>query len=203
MAASYGGDPSVRLCLTNTLGGFTDAAHYNRIGKLNRPERQNRMLRTDAPFVGSFAMLRRQTGDVEQWLTIWDPVRNVFRLIEATRGSDSFRTCLHEAIEDELELDRNDYLISGYSAAHHQAPIEWPDAAVPQWVVVEFFPVDLYGSQSAAKVERMEHTRWFSLSEIARGRTAEGDVFCQLQRQLIHRAQILPPEFHEILSEHA
>lgn len=146
-------------------------------------------------------MFRRYVDEAEQWLTVWDADRNAYRLIEALRESESFRTCLHDAIEDELDLDRNDYLISGYSAAHHQAPIEWPGESVAQWVVVEFFPVDPYGRKAEGKVEQVEYSRWFTLSEIARGRTAEGDAFCGMQRLLIHRAQILPPEFHGLISD--
>jgi hypothetical protein len=155
------------------------------------------MLGNHEAFVGSFAMVRRHTDHGEQWLTVWDEHRKTFRLIESRREPPhTFRTCLDDAIEEDLELDRKrDYLVSGYSSAHHQAPIEWPGIDQPQWVVVEFFPVDLYSKRAAGMVEELPHVRWFTLSEIAKGSSADGDKFCPLQHLLIHRADILPPRY--------
>ena len=148
----------------------------------------------DEPFVGSIALVSRFLEKQEQWLTVWDDGNGVYRLIDARRKSaESFRSCLHAEIETELGLSRKrDFLISGLSRAHHQAPIEWPDLEAPQWYVVQFFQVVLYGKQSRAAVERLANVRWQSLNEISAGRTVDGRPFCPKQRTLIERADILP-----------
>lgn len=155
------------------------------------------MAPTDASFVGSLAMVRRYEDDEQRWLTVWDEDRTAFRLIEARRVKpESFRSCLDDELEDCLELSRKtDYLISGFSHAHHQAPIEWPGCRQPQWVVVEFFPVDLYGKRAASIIESISDARWLTLREISLGVCSDGETFCEWQRTLIHRAEILPPQF--------
>lgn len=150
----------------------------------------------DGRFVGSLGMIRRFDDDEdESWLTIRDDVRGAYRLIEARREPPhSFRSCLHEAIVADLRLEKKrDYLISSFSVAHHQAPIEWPGSDQPQWVVVEFFPIDLYGSRAEEKVSQLSDVRWWTLGEIARGVSDDGHEFCERQRTLIRRADILPP----------
>jgi hypothetical protein len=146
-------------------------------------------------FVGSIAMIRRYVEEQEQWLCIWDPSRTAFRLIEARRGeNENFRSCLDDAIETDTPLSRkSDYLISGLSRAHHQAPIEWSGNDVPHWVVVQFFIVDLYGKKSEGRIQSAQNTRWWTHAEIARGFSSDGNRFCERQKVLIARADILPP----------
>jgi len=146
------------------------------------------------PFVGSIALVRRLAGDAEEWLALWDEEADQYRLPQAQRSEgESFRTCLIETLETCLQLDRkSDFIIAGLSRAHFQAPIEWPDEEYPQWVIVEFFAVDLYGKQSRQQVEQLPGVRWLSLREVARGVTCDADLICPRQRTLIERADILP-----------
>lgn len=155
---------------------------------------------THSPFVGSMALVRRNVAGDERWLAVWDQQAGVLRLPLARRGeSDTYRTCLHQVLEDLLGLDRSrDYLISGLSRGHFQAPIEWPGELQPQWVIVEFFAVDLYGSQSRDRLERLPHTCWLTMSEIARGATDAGDPICERQRTLIERADLLPAAYRNV-----
>lgn len=139
-------------------------------------------------------MVTRGHDRETEWLSVWDDVRAAYRLIEARReGTDSYRTCLIEPIEDELELTARDYLLSNYSLAHHQSPIEWPGESVPAWVVVEFFPVYLYGRKAEESVKSLEHVRWWSMGEISRAKSVDGKPFCVRQHLLLMRADILPP----------
>ncbi len=149
---------------------------------------------TRSAFVGSIALVRRLVGESEEWLGIWDETSGTFRLPHANRGEhETFRSCLHAVIEEELELNRkNDYIISGLSRKHFQAPIEWPGETVPQWVIVEFFTVDLYGRTSRAAVDRLPNVRWISLREMARGWTSDGYRICDHHQTLIRRADLLP-----------
>ena len=107
-------------------------------------------------FVGSIAFFRRYTEDVEEWLTFWDEDRRCYRLIQAIRTTGTtYRTCLHDEIESMTGMSRErDYIISGMSVAHHQAPIVWPGEPVPQWTIVQFFPVQLYGENARRIVEQ-------------------------------------------------
>ena len=147
-----------------------------------------------APFVGSIAFFRRYTDDVEEWLTFWDEERQHYRLIQAVRSEgESFRTCLHAEIESITGLSRErDYIISGMSAAHHQAPIVWPETLESQWVIVQFFPVQVYGENAWSIVGRLAGARWMTLSEIHAGQTADGKPFDPRQHHLIERADIIP-----------
>lgn len=147
-----------------------------------------------SPFVGSIALVRRIVDETEEWLALWNEEAEVYRLPQAPRTEgETFRTCLIEALETCLQLDRkSDFLIAGLSRAHFQAPIEWPDEEYPQWVIVEFFAVDLYGKQSWRRVEQLPGGRWLSLREISRGVTCDADPICPRQRTLIERADILP-----------
>jgi len=147
-----------------------------------------------APFVGSIAFFRRYVDDVEEWLTFWDEDRRHYRLIQAARTEgESYRSCLHSEIEAMTGLSRQrDYLISGMSVAHHQAPIVWPDTLDSQWVIVQFFPVQLYGENARQIVDALPGTRWMTLSEIFAGQAADGQPFDPRQHHLIERADILP-----------
>lgn len=151
----------------------------------------------DRPFVGSIALVRRFVADDEQWLMVWDERAGAFRLPIARRGEgESYRECLHAALEETLGLDRTrDYVISGLSRAHFQAPIEWPDEPQPHWVIVQFFAVDLYGRESEAIIEQLPGARWLTMSEIARGVTSTADPICQRQRILIERTDLLPAAY--------
>lgn len=152
---------------------------------------------TDTPFVGSMALLRKIVAGDEQWLAVWDEQAGTFRLPMARREEgESYRTCLHTVLQGLLGLDRRrDYVISGLSRGHFQAPIEWPADPPPQWVIVEFFAVDLYGGRSQENIERLSGTCWLTMSEVARGVTGTGDPICQRQRTLIERADLLPAAY--------
>lgn len=147
-----------------------------------------------APFVGSIAFFRRYTEDVEEWLTFWDEERQHYRLIQSVRAEgETFRTCLHTEIESVTDLSRErDYIISGLSVAHHQAPIVWPDTLESQWVIVQFFPVLLYGQSSRRSVEQNPRVRWMTLREIHAGQTSDGKLFDPRQHYLIERSDIIP-----------
>lgn len=146
------------------------------------------------PFVGSLAFFRRYTDDVEEWLTFWDDDRQHYRLIQSNRGEgESYRSCLHDEIESVTGLSRQrDYIISGLSVAHHQTPIVWPDTLESQWVIVQFFPVQLYGENARRAVDRLAGARWMTLREIFAGRTSDGEPFDPHQHHLIERADIIP-----------
>ena len=147
-----------------------------------------------ASFVGSIAIVTRGHNRDAQWLAVWDDVRAAYRFIEARRvGVHSYRTCLIDPIEDELDLVTSDYLLSDYSLVHHQSPIEWPGESLPAWVVVQFFPVHLYGRNAEAKIDALNSVRWWSMEEIATGRSKGGEPFCERQHLLILRSDILPP----------
>lgn len=152
---------------------------------------------TDTPFVGSIALVRRIVAGDEQWLAVWDEQAGAFRLPMARRDEEkSYRTCLHTALEALLRLDRRrDYVIAGLSRAHFQAPIEWPGERQPQWVIVEFFAVDLYGGRSQERIERLPAACWLTMSELSRGVTGSGDPICERQRTLIDRADLLPAAY--------
>jgi len=146
-------------------------------------------------FVGSLGIVRRFVDEEEQWLTIWDAKDSAYRLVQSTREeSETFRDCLHKQLAFDLGLNpKKDYVISGLSMAHHQAPIEWPDECVPQWVIVQFFPVQLYGQAARNKVEQRSDVCWFTLPEIAEGRNSDGKPFHPKQLLLIERADLIPP----------
>lgn len=76
--------------------------------------------------------------------------------------------------------------------AHHQAPIEWPGEEIPQWVIVQFFPIQLYGNAAREKVEQLTNTQWLPLKDIAHGDSREGKLFDERQRILIERADLIP-----------
>ncbi|MDB4638239.1 NUDIX domain-containing protein [bacterium] len=106
---------------------------------------------------------------------------------------ETFRDCLHKSLEAELGLNpTKDYIISGLSLAHHQAPVEWPGEETPQWVIVQFFPIQLYGQAARDKVSRLPNVQWLTLSEIAKGCSADGKPFDMKQRLLIERADLIP-----------
>jgi hypothetical protein len=158
---------------------------------------QDPLQQVDRPFVGSIALVRRFVADDEQWLAVWDERAGAFRLPIARRGDvESYRECLHATLEEALNLNRSrDYVISGLSRAHFQAPIEWPDEPLPQWVIVQFFAIDLYGRESEAIVEQLPGARWLTMSEVARGVTSTGHPICPRQRILIDRTDLLPAEY--------
>lgn len=149
----------------------------------------------DQPFVGSFALFRRLRGSEEEWLLVDDGQSGMLRLIESERKApDTFRSCLFSAIESELGLSRkSDFIISGLSRAHHQAPVEWPDTQRVKWVVVQFFPVDAYGPAPEQQLAERPNLQWISMAEVAAGRSHSGMPICPRQRLLIERADILPP----------
>lgn len=145
------------------------------------------------PFIGSIALVRRLAGDQEEWLALWDAKRAAYRLAQAERAAgETYRSCLDAAIEDAFGLQNRDYIVSGLSRAHYQAPVEWPGEASPQWVLVQFFMVELYGASGREQIARAPGLRWLSMQEIARGRTAEGDPVDERQRLLFERAGIIP-----------
>jgi hypothetical protein len=146
------------------------------------------------PFIGSIGFFRTFVDGTEHWLCFSDDDRQQYHLLQARRQEgESFMSCLHQEIERMTGLDRsNDYIISGLSVAHHQAPIEWSDGEPPQWVIVQFFPIQLYGSRARSRVEHLENTRWFTLTEIAQGQTTDRKPFNRYQRALIERADLLP-----------
>jgi hypothetical protein len=150
----------------------------------------------DRPFVGSIALVRCIVGDDEQWLAVWDDEAGAFRLPMARRDQETYRTCLHAPLEGLLGLNHTrDYLIAGLSRSHFQAPVEWSPDTPPQWVIVEFFAVDLYGPDSQSIIDRLPGARWLTMSEIARGVTGTGDPICDRQRTLIERTDLLPAAY--------
>lgn len=151
------------------------------------------------PFIGSIGFLRRLVGEDEEWLGTWSNIADAFEFPQARRGPDeTFRSCLPSAIESTFGLDRrSDFVVSGLSRAHIQAPIQWSDTDLPQWVIVEFFVADLFGEQSRKLVDQRVGARWVTLREVARGRTADGDLISSKQRELILRADLLPARLSE------
>lgn len=146
-------------------------------------------------FIGSLGIVRRFVDETEQWLMIRDEVEPFYRLIQSHRGEEeTFRDCLHKDLAAELGLNpKKDYIISGLSVAHHQAPIEWPGEETPQWVIVQFFPVHLYGQTARDTISQLSHAQWFTLKEIAKGISNEGHRFDPKQLELINRADLIPP----------
>ncbi|MBD3673858.1 MAG: hypothetical protein HUJ26_10070 [Planctomycetaceae bacterium] len=145
-------------------------------------------------FVGSIGIVRRFINEVEQWLMIRDDELQVYRMIQSQREEgETYRECLHKNLIAELGLNpKKDYIISGLSMAHHQAPIEWPGEETPQWVIVQFFPVHLYGQKARDLIDQHPRIRWFTLTEIAQASPQEGYQFDSRQLELIERADIIP-----------
>ncbi len=146
------------------------------------------------PFIGSIALARRFVDEVEEWLAIWNEERRVFEFPQSSWGEDeTFRSCLDEELEATLDLNRkSDYLISGLPRDHYQAPIEWPGHSQPQWVIVEFFAVDLYGKKAAGVIDGMSHVRWLTASELQEGCTSDGDPIRERQHHIMKAAHVLP-----------
>ncbi|MCA9027754.1 MAG: hypothetical protein KDA86_21270 [Planctomycetaceae bacterium] len=146
------------------------------------------------PFIGSIALVRRFVNDAEQWLGVENTDGGVFELPQAARGkAETFRSCLDEALETTLGLRRQaDYLISGLARAHYQAPVEWPGEIHPQWVIVEFFAVDLYGKKAAGIIDALSKVRWLSALELEKGSTTDRVPICTRQLQLMNAAHVLP-----------
>lgn len=146
------------------------------------------------PWIGSIALVRRFVDEAEQWLSVKHVQRRVFELPQAARGTaDTFRSCLDEALETTLGLTRqSDYLISGVARAHYQAPIDWPDQSLPQWVIVEFFAVDLYGKRAERIIDDLSDARWLSVSELQNGMTTDRVAICSRQVHLLKAAHVLP-----------
>ena len=152
----------------------------------------------NAAFIGSIGIIRRFVDENEQWLMIRDDFENTYRLIQADREeNETFRDCLHKNLETELGLNpKKDYIISGLSMAHHQAPIEWPGEERPQWVIVQFFPIQLYGQSARDKITQHSTAEWISLADIAIDKSPNGYQFDLKQRELINRADLIPPHLN-------
>ena len=153
------------------------------------------MIQREAPFIGSIALLRQTADDAtEQWLASWDDVDDCFSFPFAERGDQpSYRTPLLSAVGERFALDPSrDFLISGLSRAHFQAPIDWRGWQSPQWVVVQFFSVDLYGRDALPKIERQSQLRWVTPREVATQRTQDGSPLSQIQCELIQRDHLIP-----------
>jgi len=149
------------------------------------------------PFVGSMALLRRIIDEAEEWLAVWDDDSERYLFPQAERGDgETYRSCLEAAVATTFGLDqRRDFIISGLSRAHYQAPVDWGDDFPPQWVIVQFFPVELYGRRGAELIAGNDSLRWLALDEVYRGETRDGARIAYQQCELIRRADLIPPKF--------
>ena len=155
---------------------------------------QDSCRRSPLPFIGSIALLRRIAGEDEEWLAIWDEELGCYRFPQAERGAgESYRSCLESAVAEAFGLDqRRDFLIAGLSRAHFQAPVEWPDSPAPQWVLMQFFPVELYGRHAVEVIGERRSVRWLTMQDVHRGWTDDGAAVSPRQCELIRRADIIP-----------
>ena len=149
------------------------------------------------PFVGSIALLRRIVDKAEEWLAAWDDESQRYVFPQAERGpGQTYRSCLEAAVATTFGLDQcRDFIISGLSRAHYQAPVDWGDDLPPQWVIVQFFPVELYGRRSAELVAGNDSVRWLALEEVFRGQTRDGARIAFQQCELIRRADLISPQY--------
>ncbi|MEZ6065670.1 MAG: hypothetical protein R3B90_08165 [Planctomycetaceae bacterium] len=150
-------------------------------------------------FVGSIGLLRRMVDEEEEWLAEWDEFTSVYRFPLARRiEGTSYRSCLEPAVAESFGLDsRRDFIVSGLPKAHYQAPVEWAVDAPPQWVLVEFFPVELYGRSAVDKLARARTLRWLSGAELVAGSTADGAALDPYQCELIRRADVVAARHRE------
>lgn len=141
----------------------------------------------------AIALIRRRIGDVQKWL-VFQPRETVFELIQAVGlEQESLRESLSREIAWRLELERDkDYIISSVPRLHLEDPLgrhAAPGEPEPKVEVVEFYLVELYGSNGRDKVDQNPNVHWWGADQLI---TAEqSPCLPERQRELLRIADIL------------
>ena len=140
-------------------------------------------------FVGAIALLRRDAADGSRWLAQWNPGRQRLQFIEAHKlPGESFRDSLVREIGWISGLRTSkDYIVSSVPRAHLELETEPPGTMF----VVEFYLVELMGRSALATLGADDRNRWLSPREIMAGRTDDGALFCENQRRLLRKTEVI------------
>lgn len=142
-------------------------------------------------FVGAIALIRRDTDEGSRWLAQWNDGRQRLQFIEAHKlEGESFRDSLVREIAWASGLRTGkDYIASSVPRAHLEVETE-PARTI---FVVEFYLVELMGRSAASTLDADNRNCWLSPDEILAGRTADGVLFCENQRMLLGRTEVIQP----------
>ena len=120
-------------------------------------------------FVGSIALVRPKIGSGENlWLGRWNEFTECYALPCVRKPEHlGYRESLDDSLSEELPLVRGkDYIVSSVPRLHFQSPLELPGECLASWVVVQFFVVELFGSEAKSKLDADRQHRWLSQSDI-------------------------------------
>ena len=142
-------------------------------------------------FVGAIALLRRDADEGSRWLAQWNPGRQRLQFIEAHKlEGESFRDSLVREIAWTSGLRTGkDYIVSSVPRAHLEVQTE-PAGTV---FVAEFYLVELMGRSAIATLDADGRNRWLAPDEILAGGTADGVLFCENQRMLLRKTEVIQP----------
>ena len=142
-------------------------------------------------FVGAIALLRRDIDGRSQWLARWNPGRQRLQFIEAHKlPGESFRDSLVREIAWVSGLRTGkDYIVSSVPRAHLEVETE-PAGTM---FVVEFYLVELMGRSALATLDVDDRNRWLAPDEVLAGRTADDVLFCENQRMLLKKTEVIQP----------
>lgn len=165
---------------------------------------------TMSHFIGSIALIRDADNEQSRWLVRLGTNENHAAFVQAERlEQESYRDALKREIAWELELDaRKDFIISSVPRIHFQSPLadigdaeknRPPDLtacnSLPEkgvdWVIAQFFVVDLFGRVSREKVAANSRNQWWTPEEILAGISDAGTRFHSLQHQLVLQTEVI------------
>lgn len=145
----------------------------------------------------AMALFRRWYGEESRWLVLRDEQSGGYRLIEAERlEEESFRESVDRELAWQLHLRRGkDYLISSVPRLHF--PINLTETSAcsgkeeRRQEVVEFYLVELYGSDAVTTLESQSHVEWWPASRILKAPLSGEPEFDPRQRQILLAADVL------------
>lgn len=143
----------------------------------------------------AIALIRRWVDEDQRWLVVHAGGETPPRLVEADRlEEESFRESIDREVAWQLNLRRGkDYIVSSVPRLHLEIPIEithgCSDRQENRLDVVEFFLVELYGSQAHSRLAESPEVHWWSADELL-AEPPSGGLLAR-QRQLLQIADIL------------
>ena len=141
----------------------------------------------------SLALIPDSTEPNSRWLCLWDSNRNCFNFISAERRKqESFRTCIHAAVLDNLRLTKRDVLVSNMAQLNLEFVATLPGDTSESHIAVSFYAVHLYSRSSRHAVTELVEGRWLTGKELMRGQTSDGWRVDPTLNFLLRRADIIP-----------
>ena len=124
------------------------------------------------------ALVRRVESDGIRWLLMDQPQTGYLKFVVVERiENESLKEAVGREVAWQWDLDRNrDFIVSNMAQLNVDLIEDVPGQSDPVQLLVSFCSVEVYRSQTIAKLEQDPRARWLNSQSIWNGKTDDGQI---------------------------